>query len=118
MSLAHDRAARRERQAAEVLGSERVHRARFERAPDVKPIRLEDGRVVVPEVKTRKRLPRWLLAALRQAAGYHRDATPLAVVSELGGEPIAVLRLVDLAEMVGLREPKDGAQLLLLGGSR
>jgi hypothetical protein len=116
MTIAHDRAARRERQAAEVLGSTRVHRRRGERAPDVVPLRFENGTVVVPESKTRKRLPRWLIKALEQAAGYVDGAVPLLVLSELGGPPIAVLPLVQLAELVGLRAPKDGEQLLLLGG--
>lgn len=113
------RAARREREAAAVLGSTRVHRARGERAPDVEPIRFGDGTVVaVPEVKTRATLPKWLKKALEQARGYHEDAIPLVVLSETGGPAIAVIPLTDLATLVGIRAPKDGEQLLLLGGSR
>lgn len=36
-STARARAARRERQAAELLGTKRVHRSRFQSAPDVDP---------------------------------------------------------------------------------
>lgn len=118
MSIGHRRGARREKQAADILGSKRVHRSRFESAPDVEPIRFQNGTVVVPECKTRKKLPGWLTGALAQAAEYVDGAVPLVVLSELGGQPIALLPLVDLAELVGLREPADGEQLLLLGGHR
>jgi hypothetical protein len=115
MTVAHRHGANREREAAAVLGSKRVHRKRGQRAPDVVPIRFADGSVVVPESKTRKALPKWLKAALTQARGYHRGAVPLVVLSETGGQALAVLPLVDLAQLVGLRAPKDGEQLLLLG---
>lgn len=113
MSAVHARAARREREAASLLGSRRVHRGRYERAPDVEPVRLADGTVLVPEAKTRKALPRWLVAAVGQARGYLPGAVPLVVLSELGGEPLAVLPLQDLARLLGLQPPKRGAQLPL-----
>ncbi len=115
MTMAHRRAARRELQAARVLGSDRVHRRRGERAPDVVPLRLADGTTLVPEVKTRERLPRWLLGAIAQARSYVRGAVPIVVLSETGGPPLAVLPLTDLAQLVGLRHAKDGEQLLLVG---
>jgi hypothetical protein len=71
---------------------------------------------MVPEAKTRKKLPRWLVAALAQARRYVRGSVPCVVLSELGGEPLAVLPLADLAMLVGIRAPRDGEQLLLLGG--
>jgi hypothetical protein len=113
MSAAHRRAAAREREAAQVLGSTRVHRRRGERAPDVQPIRLSDGSVLVAEAKTRKRLPQWLTAAIKQARRYHRGCVPLVVLSEMGGPALAILPLVDLAQLVGLRAPRDAEQLLL-----
>jgi hypothetical protein len=118
MTNAHRRAARRELQAARLLGSDRVHRLRGERAPDVVPIRMVDGSVVVPEVKTRAKLPKWLLAAIAQARGYVGGAVPLVVISQTGGEPLAIIPLVELATIVGIRAPKDGEQLLLLGGRK
>jgi hypothetical protein len=117
MTAVHARAARRERQAATLLGSRRVHRGRYERAPDVEPVRLADGTVLVAESKTRKALPRWLVGAIAQARGYLPGCVPLAVVSELGGEPLAVLPLRDLARLLGL-QPPDKAQQLPLAPSR
>jgi hypothetical protein len=108
---------RRERQAAELLGSRRVRRERYESAPDVEPVRLEDGTVLVPESKTRKALPRWLVGAVAQARAYVAGCVPLVIVSELGGEPLALLPLRDLARLVGIRAPRVGEQLVLLGRS-
>jgi hypothetical protein len=118
VTSSHRRGARRERQAAEILKTTRVCRMRGERAPDVVPLRFENGSVVVPESKTRAKLPKWLNAALAQARGYHPGAVPLVVLSETGGPALALLPLADLAMLVGLRAPRDGEQLLLLGGSR
>jgi hypothetical protein len=119
MTAAHRRGARREQQVADVLGTTRIkYRPRYQRSPDVIPIRFADGTVVVPESKTRKRLPKWLLAAVAQARAYVVGAVPCVVLSETGGEPLALVPLTDLAMLVGLRSPKDGEQLLLLGGPR
>jgi hypothetical protein len=121
MTLASRRGARREREAAALLGSKRVLRERGERAPDVVPLRFANGTVVVPESKTRAKLPKWINAAIEQARRYHRGAVPLVVLSETGGPPLALLPLADLAMLVGLRDPRAGKQLLLLGaefGSR
>jgi hypothetical protein len=117
MTASYARAARRERELATLLGSRRVHRSRYERAPDVEPVRLEDGTVLVAESKTRKALPRWLVAAVAQARGYLPGCVPLVALSELGGEPLAVLPLRDLARLLGLRRSDKHAQLLLAPGS-
>ncbi|MBV9945477.1 MAG: hypothetical protein JOZ69_01360 [Myxococcales bacterium] len=114
MTAAHARAARRERQAAALLGSRRVHRARYERAPDVEPVRLADGTVVVAESKTRKALPRWLVGAVAQARAYLPGCVPLVVLSELGGEPLAALPLRDLVRLLGLRRSDIAAAQLTI----
>jgi len=116
MSAQHRRGARREQQVASILQTTRTkYRPRYVRAPDVVPIRFADGTVVVPESKTRKHLPKWLVAAIGQARAYVDGCVPVVVLSELRGEPLAVVPLADFAMLVGLREPRDGAQLLLLG---
>ncbi len=119
MTAAHRRAARREQQVADLLGTQRVKfRPRFQRSPDCVPIRLADGSVIVPESKTRKALPKWITTAIGQARGYVEGSIPLVVVSELRGEPLALVPLADLARLVGLREPEAGEQLVLLGRSQ
>lgn len=103
MTAAHRRAARRERQAARVLGTTRTtHRPRFTPAPDVAPLTLPSGERLSVEVKTRKRLPSLLRRALEQARGYAPGATPLAVVSETGGRALVVLELGAFARIAGL----------------
>ena len=103
MTAPHRRAARREREAADVLGGERVrYRPRYVSAPDVRAVVLPSGVVLSVEVKTRKRLPSLLAAALEQARRYQPSAVPCAVVSETGGRALAVLDLRDLALLVGL----------------
>jgi hypothetical protein len=110
----HRRAAARERQAAKLLRTERVrYRPRYAKAPDLLPVRLADGTTLQPEVKTRARLPRWLVDALAQAAGYLPSAVPLVVLSATGGPPLAVLPLADLARLLGLQPTEGGAQLPL-----
>src|SRR5438105_7250232 len=47
------RSASRERQAAELLGTTRTRRSRYESAPDVAPVTLPCGIVLQAEVKTR-----------------------------------------------------------------
>lgn len=96
------RAWAREREAAAVLGTRRIPRAYGLSAPDVEPIQLASGEVIVCEVKTRKRLPALLEAALEQAQRYMPQATPLAIVSERGGRALAVLALRDFARLLGL----------------
>lgn len=130
MAASHARAARRERQAARTLGTERVRRRRGESAPDAAPVRLASGLVIQAEVKSRKRLPYLLTGALKQAEGYAPDAIPLAVVFQRGErEGLAILRLRDFTRLAGLdigalppstplRRPRvevDPAQLTLPG---
>ncbi|MDP9035705.1 MAG: hypothetical protein M3O50_12945 [Myxococcota bacterium] len=112
MSGAQRRGARRELEVAKQLGSRRVRRQRFEALPDVEPVRLSDGTMLVAESKTRAKLPRWLVGAIAQARRYLPSAVPLVVLSELGGEPLALLPLRDLARLLGLR-PSVGQQLPL-----
>lgn len=103
MTAHHRRAARRERQAAELLGTERVHRSRFESAPDCKPVTLPCGVVLSPEVKTRKALPALVTKALAQAKGYGpAGSVPVAVLSATGGEPVIVLPLRAFRVVAGL----------------
>ncbi len=87
-----------EKRAALALGGRRVKRERFESAPDVADV---PGFAV--EVKYRKRLPRLVVEALRQAEGYAiLGARPVAVLFERGSrEGIAVLRLADFATIAG-----------------
>ncbi len=100
---AHTRAARRERQAAELLGSKRVLRSRYESAPDVEPVMLPCGVRLVVEVKTRKTIPGLVTAALRQAAGYGaRGDVAAAVLSSTGEEPVIVLPLRAFRRIAGL----------------
>lgn len=105
MTAAHRRAAAREREVAKVLKTTRVRRSRYESAPDVELVQLADGTRLSVEVKTRKRLPAVLRAALAQARRYAPDAVPVAVVSETGGHALAVLELQAFAALVGLADP-------------
>jgi hypothetical protein len=103
MAAPHRRAARREREAAEVLGTTRVHRHRFEKAPDVERVQLPGGEWLTCEVKTRGKLPAWLAGALEQAAGYGLPGdVPLVVVSQTRGAAMALLPLRALARLLGI----------------
>jgi hypothetical protein len=114
MTAQHRRAARREQQAADVLKTRRTkYRPRFQRAPDVTPVTLADGRVLSLEVKTRAKLPKWLRDAFAQAQRYLPGAIPVVVLSETGGAPLAVLPLDAFAGFAGLQPQKDNAQLVL-----
>ena len=104
-STAHVRAARRERQAAELLGTRRVLRRRYEAAPDVEPITLPCGVVLQAEVKTRSKAPALVTKALAQARRYAPDAVPALVLSETGGEPLMVLPLRAFRRIAGLEAP-------------
>ena len=112
MSAHHRRAARRERQAAELLGTERVIRSRYESAPDCKPVTLPCGVVLSPEVKTRARLLALVTKALEQAKGYGpAGSVPAAVLSATGGKPLIVLPLRAFRIIAGLDAPAATAQL-------
>lgn len=114
--ITHRRAARREREAAELLGTKRVRRRRGERAPDVLPLRLPNGDAIQAEVKSgMRRVPRSIAKALEQAEGYAPDAIPLAVFSDVGGAAIACMPLREFARLLGLQPERLGVQLPLLG---
>jgi hypothetical protein len=116
VSVTSRRAARRELEAAKVLGTERVRwRPRYVSAPDVLPVRLPSGDVLQAEVKTTRCAPKRILAALAQARKYAPSAVPVAVFSQTGGEAIACVPLADFARLLGLQVPKAGQQLALLG---
>ena len=100
MTRHHARAARREREAAALLGTKRVHRSRYESAPDLEPVTLPSGHVLAVEVKTRAQLPKLLENALTQAAGYAPGAIPCAVISATGGEALVVLSLRAFVEII------------------
>jgi hypothetical protein len=115
MSGPSRRAAARERQACEILGiKRRTYRPRYESASDSEePVRLACGVTLLPEVKTRAELPKWFTGALEQARRYLPGATPLFVVSETGGEPLAVLPLRDFARIAGLKRFLENEQLVI-----
>jgi hypothetical protein len=116
MSTTSRRAARRETEVATIVGRERVRfRPRFVAAPDVLPLRLPDGTVLQLEVKSSKRPPKRIVAALEQAKRYTPGAVPIAVIAPFGEPAIACLPLDDLARLVGIRAPRAGEQLSLLG---
>lgn len=96
---------RAEKRTAVALGGRRVTRERFESAPDVADV---PGFAV--EVKYRKRLPRLVVEALRQAEGYAiLGARPVAVLFERGSrEGIAVLRLADFATIARNPDSRPG----------
>jgi hypothetical protein len=106
------RAIAREREAAQTLGVERVHRSRYQRAADTAAVRLPTGDTLQPEVKTRKRAPKLVLDALAQARRYLPGAIPVAIISQRGGEAIACIPLRDLARLLGLQPLREG-QLVL-----
>jgi hypothetical protein len=102
MSAIHKRAARRELQAARLLGVARQQRLRFESKPDLAPLLLRCGITLQCEVKTRKKLPRLLVTALAQAKRYEPEAIPAAILSETGGQPIICLPLRDFQKIAGI----------------
>lgn len=99
---AHARAARREREAAELLGTQRIHRGRYESAPDVAPVTLPCGLVLQAEVKTRRRMPALIAKAIEQARRYAPSAVPAVVLSETGGEALLVLPLRSFRTIAGV----------------
>lgn len=106
------RSADRERQAAELLGTTRVKRSRFESAPDLPPVRLPCGLTLMPEVKTRRRLPALVTKALDQAKGYAPPgAIPVAVLSATGAEPVIVLPLRAFRRIAGIENSEPTPQV-------
>lgn len=85
-----------------VLGGERVHRSRFESAPDLEPLTLPCGLVVQIECKARAALPVLVVDALDQARKYAPEgALPVAVLRAKGAAPIVVLSLAHFALISG-----------------
>ena len=106
MSCARNRASRRgadlERATAEALGGKRVRRSRFESAPDLAPIELPSGVVLLCECKARQSLPVLVVDALDQARAYApAGALPVAVLRAKGAAPIVVLSLAHFALIAG-----------------
>jgi hypothetical protein len=108
MTAAHRRAARRELEAAKALFGRRQLRWRFDSIGDLEPVELLCGVVIQVEVKARKRLPKLLTAALEQARRYEPNAIPVAVISEFGGQALAVLPLHAFAHIAGVSPVKVG----------
>ena len=106
MTRHHARAARRERQAAQALGTQRVVRERGESAPDALPARLPSGAVLQLEVKERAAPLRVVSRWFGQCAGYAAPgAIPALVVFATGqraDDALVVMRLADFRRAVGL----------------
>ena len=119
MTRHHKRAARRERQAAKALGTERVHRAIGESAADALPATLPSGVVVQIEAKERAKplatAERWLA----QAESYCTpDAVPVLLVYATGQhaeEALVIFRVRDFKRIAGLTQP-DAQQALPFAG--
>jgi hypothetical protein len=106
VSTVSRRAARRELEAARSFGVRRTqYRLQFESRPDIELVRLPCGVTLTVEVKSRKRLPRLIAKALAQAQAYEPAAVPAVVISELGGEALAVLPLRVFCRIAGI-EPR------------
>ena len=119
MTRHHARAARRERQAARALGTQRVVRERGESAPDALPARLPSGAVLQLEVKERAAPLRVVSRWFEQCAGYAAPgALPVLVVFATGqhaDDALVVVRLADFRRAVGL-EASDAQTALPFGG--
>lgn len=108
------RSTARERQAAQLLGTRRIHRGRYERAADVDPVILPCGLTLQPEVKTRASLPTLISGALAQAAGYGpRGSVPVAILSATGEQPLIVMPLRAFRRVAGLEAPEHDPQLAI-----
>lgn len=115
MSAQSQRADRAEERAAKTLGVVRVGgKRKRESVPDTMPVRLADGRLLQPEVKSRKNLPKMLMSALEQARRYAPTSEPIAVFYARGVKKGIVVLDADLfVELVGIREPAAKRQLEL-----
>ncbi len=98
--------ASKERLVAELLGTRRVRRHRYERAGDVEPVRLPCGVVLAVEVKARKKIPTLVTKAIAQAANDGpRGAVACAVLAETGKEPLLVVPLRTFRIVAGIDGP-------------
>ncbi len=87
MSNASQRGDRAEKRAAKLLGVKRIGGSRkMERVPDTEPVRLPSGRLLQPEVKSRKCLPKLLTDALAQARRYAPTAEVVAPRKEAAAQ--------------------------------
>ena len=106
MTRHHARAARREHQAAEAIGSTRVRRDRGESAPDVMPARLPCGATVQLEVKERaaplRTVARWLAQCERYALPGVLPVLVVFATGESAGDALVVLRMKDFRRVAGL----------------
>jgi hypothetical protein len=115
VSAASQRGDRAEEKACKVLGTTRLGgKKKKERVPDAMPIRLSDGRLLQPEVKYRKNLPKMLTDAIEQARRYAPTSEPIAVFfSRESKKGVVVIDADAFALLVGIREPAARKQLEL-----
>jgi hypothetical protein len=109
---------RLEERTARAVGSTRTCRAfdSSESAPDVAPVRLPSGVVLVFECKYRRSGLALLQGALRQARSYALPGQIGAVVSQTDGSPpLVTMSLADFRRAVGLEDAP--AQQGLFGGA-
>jgi hypothetical protein len=116
MSAVSQRADRAEERAAKALGVARLGgKRKKERVPDTMPVRLSDGRLLQPEVKSRAHLPKALTKALDQAKRYAPTSEPIAVFFAKGERRGVVVLDLDLfTSLVGIRDSEGERQLNLL----
>jgi hypothetical protein len=119
VSASSRRAARHELQVARSLGTRRVtYRGRYQRSPDMLPVRLPNGLVLSVEATLRDNLPRLLTSALSQALRYGGpDCVPVAALREHGGQTLVVTRLEDFLQLSGIEPVRETLQPLLLARS-
>jgi len=109
VTVAHRRGARRELEAARILGVRRTqYRLRFESRPDIDLVPMPVGPPLSVEVKTRGKAPRLVVAALAQAQSYEPAAVPAVVLSESGGTALIILPLKAFAFIAGIEPGKVG----------
>jgi hypothetical protein len=121
VTAAHQRGARRERQTAALVDGVRVIRPRGESAPDVEPVTLPSGVVILPESKARRKplatAERWL----RQAEGYLPGAVGVVFVYATGqrvSDGLVILRASAFRRIAGLEAPDAQPPLPFAKGGR
>lgn len=115
MSAQSRRASHAEARGAAILGTTQIGaKAKGKSVADVEPVRLADGRLLQPEIKSRKGHPRFLSGALAQASRYCPEAVPVVLLFARGDRKALVcLDAHVFAELLGLRDPSAAAQLAL-----
>ena len=104
------RGTRLEARVAKALGTRRVHRSRYQSAPDLEVVRAPCGLELIIECKHRRTLPALIKSALVQAASYAPDAVPVAVLQAFGEQAVAVITLDDFRRLVGLKKVSANSQ--------